>query len=344
MIFAPRLLIEVLSPSRYGYQADSLSALYRLSSLCSQRRRYDVLHAHFGPVANSFRFARQLWKAPLVVSFHGYDFSTWPRRMGANVYSELFRVADAVTVNSEYTRRRVAELGCPEKKLELLSVGLDTRAFQYRERSPVENGTVRILTVARLVEIKGLEYAIRAIAQIIDTCPDLHYDIVGDGPLKERLANLILELDIGSKVTLHGAQPSDYVQRMMQAAHIFVLPSVTVQGDEEGQGLVLQEAQACGLPVIATQTGGLTEGLAPNESGLLVPPADATALAQGLKHLVENQELWPVMSRNGRRYVEHKYDIQVLNHQLVELYDKLSLGYRSSRDGRRTIPPEVTVT
>jgi len=73
-------------------------------------RRYDVLHAHFGPVANSFRFARSLWRAPMVATFHGYDFCVVPREEGPDVYRHLFGTADAITVNSEYTRARVIEL------------------------------------------------------------------------------------------------------------------------------------------------------------------------------------------------------------------------------------------
>src|SRR5690349_20779021 len=82
---APKLTREVLDPAEYAYQAESLSALYRLSGLSAygMKGRYSVLHMHFGPVANSFRFAKELWRAPLVVSFHGYDFSSWPRKHGA---------------------------------------------------------------------------------------------------------------------------------------------------------------------------------------------------------------------------------------------------------------------
>src|SRR5947199_372215 len=79
----PRLAIGVLRPAEYGFQAQSLSALYRLNKLLEKPARYDVLHAHFGPTGNSFRFARQLWHAPLVVSFHGYDFTTFPRKQRA---------------------------------------------------------------------------------------------------------------------------------------------------------------------------------------------------------------------------------------------------------------------
>src|SRR5439155_16663336 len=111
---APRLTFQALRVSQYGFQAASLSAVYRLSHLAGVRRSYDVLHAHFGPTGNSFRFARELWHAPLVVSLHGYDFSTLPRRQGAGLYRRLFDTAEAVTVNSRFTRAQVSRLGCAE--------------------------------------------------------------------------------------------------------------------------------------------------------------------------------------------------------------------------------------
>src|SRR5947199_180766 len=76
---APRLAMQVVRPSEYGFRATSLSALYRLAKLCGVSRRYDILHAHFGPVGNNFRFARALWTVPLVVTFHGSDFCVLPR-------------------------------------------------------------------------------------------------------------------------------------------------------------------------------------------------------------------------------------------------------------------------
>src|SRR5262245_29471928 len=85
----PGLTARVLRRAEYGFQADSLSALHRLSTLARLPRRYDVLHAHFGPVGNSFRFARELWDAPLIVSFHGYDFCTLPRQQGSGMYAKL---------------------------------------------------------------------------------------------------------------------------------------------------------------------------------------------------------------------------------------------------------------
>src|SRR5882724_4467632 len=288
---APRLACQVLNRQEFGYQAASLSALLRLAALCRRPRRYDVLHAHFGPVGNSFRFARELWDAPLIVSFHGYDFSTVPRKAGARVYQKLFATADAVTVNSGYTRQQVETLGCPAARLHKLPVGLDPDVFPFRERALKPGEPIRILTVARLTEIKGHAFVVRAVAKLRGLRADVHYEIAGDGPLRQELERLVAELGLRAAVTFHGACDSGKVQRLMAEAHFFVLASVSVEGDQEGQGLVLQEAQAAGLPVVATIHGALPEGLVPGKSGFLVPERDVEALAERLAFLVRRPEL-----------------------------------------------------
>jgi colanic acid/amylovoran biosynthesis glycosyltransferase len=327
---APRLACQVLDRREFGYQAASLSALLRLATLCRRPRQYDVLHAHFGPVGNSFRFARELWDAPRIVSFHGYDFSTVPRKEGARVYQKLFATADAVTVNSSYTRQQVETLGCPAVKLHKLPVGLDPDAFPFRERALKPGEPVRILTVARLTEIKGHAFVVRAVAKLRGLRGDVHYEIAGDGPLRKELERLVAELGLRAAVTFHGACDSGEVQRLMAEAHLFVLASVSVEGDQEGQGLVLQEAQATGLPVVATNHGALPEGLVPDESGFLVPERNVDALAERLDYLARHPELWPAMGRAGRKLVEAHYDIRRLNCNLVQLYTQSIDDYRNS--------------
>ncbi len=317
---APRLTFQALRQSEYGFQATSLSALYRLSRLAGRRRHYDVLHAHFGPNGNSFRFARDLWQAPLVVSFHGYDFSTLPRRQGRGLYRRLFDTAEAVTVNSQFTRAQVAQLGCPEAKLHWLPMGLNLASFPFRARSRSADEPVRLLTVARLVEVKGHEYVLRALAKLRVRRPEIRYDLVGDGPLRQKLEQLVKELGLSETVVLHGARDSAFITTLLAEAHLAVLASVNVAGDQEGQGLFLQEAQACGLPVVATEHGALPEGLLAGQSGMLVPERDVEALAQRLEDLVGHPERWPEMGRRGRNFVEDQYDIGQRNAQLVELY------------------------
>lgn len=350
LMASPRLAWAVLRSSEYGYRAASLSGVYRLARLAQRRGAYDVLHAHFGPTANSFRFARELYGAPLVVSFHGYDFCTVPRKEGAGVYAKLFAAADRFTANSHYTQRQLEQLGCPPVRLRRLPVGLDPGAFPFRERSRASGEPLRIASVGRLVEIKGHEFLIRAVARLLgrraaatrgrgdtsteeshDATRDLRYwplgsivcEIVGDGPLRQRLQALIRELGLEKVVTLRGALAGPQVREVLDRAHVFVLPSVSVAGDCEGQGLALQEAQACGLPVIATRHGALPEGLKEGESGFLVPERDAAALAERLAFLAEHPEAWPAMGRAGRAWIEAEYDIARLNGRLAELYEEV---------------------
>ncbi len=329
---SPRLLIKVLNPDEYGIQARSLSALYRLSRLSRMRRHYDVLHAHFGPAGNDFRFARELWDAPLVVSFHGYDFSTLPKREGRRVYSRLFRTADMVTANSQHTRNRLVSLGCPALKVHTLPMGVDPAEFPFQERTLAPGETVRVLTVGRLVEKKGIEYSIRAVAAAREKHPNIRYDIIGDGPLRPALEALAKQLGLDEVVFFHGAHASDYVKRMIGTAHLFVLASVTASdGGEEGQGLVLQEAQASGLPVLATNHNGFPESILPDRSGYLVPERDAAALAERLIWLMEHPSAWADMGQAGRKHVVTHYDIRKLNAKLVELYAMALREYNRKR-------------
>jgi colanic acid/amylovoran biosynthesis glycosyltransferase len=325
----PSLATKLLDVAEYGFRAASLSGLYRMARLLRLNQPCDIAHAHFGPVGNSFRFVRELWNAPLVVSFHGYDFTTVPRRDGSKVYERLFQTADLVTANSQFTRGRLIALGCPEPKIRQLSVGLDLSQFAFHERSLRSTDTVRVLSVGRLVEIKGHEYLIRALAQLRSKNPNVRCDIVGDGPLRGKLTRLIAELDLQDAVTLHGALEGPGVQRLLSDAHLFVLPSVSIEGDAEGQGLALQEAQACGLPVVATRHGALPEGFSAGDSGFLVPERDATALANQLQTLVAQHERWPQMGRAGRKFVEARYDIRQLNPALLEIYSEACEAYRS---------------
>ncbi len=320
---SPRLALSVVSRRRYGEQAACLASLYHLHTLASEQQRYDVLHAHFGPVGNDFRFARALWKIPLVVTFHGYDFCVVPRERGTDVYHELFRVVDAVTVNSEYTRERVAELGCPRDRIHNLHVGLNPEQFSFHERTRRAGGPVRVLSVGRLVEKKGIEYAMRAVARAREKFPNLRYDIIGDGPLRAALEKLIDELGLRQNVFLHGAKDAQSIQQFMAEAHIFTLPSVTAaNGDQEGTPVSLMEAQSAGLPVLSTLHSGIPEVVRQNETGFLLPERDVAGLAEKLIFLIENPDTCASMGRRGRQHVEAEFDLRKLNRDLAGLYEQ----------------------
>jgi colanic acid/amylovoran biosynthesis glycosyltransferase len=319
----PQLAFEVLDPEEYGVEARSLSALYRMSVLSTSRKKYDVIHAHFGPVANMFRFVKQLWDTPMIATFHGYDFSCVPQQQGCDVYKNLFRALDAVTVNSQYAAECLKRLGCPPERIHHINVGLNIDDFPFRERVLHRGEPIKILTVGRLVEKKGIDYAIRAIAELKEYYPSLQYHIVGEGPLRPLLEDLVRECNLGEQVILHGSRDGKYVRKLMEDSHIFVLTSITASnGDQEGTPVSLMEAQASGLPVISTFHSGIPEIVTDQVSGFLVQERDADALADRLTFLVQHPEMWPAMGRMGRLHMEASFDITKLNVELAKLYEK----------------------
>jgi colanic acid/amylovoran biosynthesis glycosyltransferase len=281
----------------------------------------DVLHAHFGPNARRFLFARAQAGAPFVATFHGYDFSAQPVEHGPSMYARLFDVADAVTVNCEHARREVVRLGCRPDRVHVVRVGIDCRAHEFRARRYVPGRPLRILTVARLVEKKGHEIAFRALASARAALPELRYDVVGDGPLAGSLADLVRQLGLQDVVQLHGALRDSDVRRHLARADVFVLASLTARsGDQEGTPVSLMEAQACGIPVVSTHHSGIPEVVQDGRSGFLVEEGDADALSAGLVRMVREHDDWSLLGATGRAHVEAEYDVRVCTAKLVDLY------------------------
>jgi colanic acid/amylovoran biosynthesis glycosyltransferase len=187
---------------------------------------------------------------------------------------------------------------------------------------------VQLLTVARLIELKGHEYVLRALA-LLHRKHHLIYHVVGDGPLRPRLEALVSELGLQEVVRWHGARDGAFIEGLLAQAHIGVLASVSIEGDAEGQGLFVQEAQACGLPVVVTQHGALPEGLVPDRSGFLVPEREPEALAERVAYLLAHSERWGEMGRTGLAFVESRYEIRQLTRQLVDLYRSARATFRN---------------
>jgi colanic acid/amylovoran biosynthesis glycosyltransferase len=317
----PRSTLSTLNPFRYGRQALRLAYLFRLQPFI--KTQYDVVHCHFGPNARSFLFLKDIRPVRLLASFHGYDFSRVLREQGREFYRELFERADWITVNSQYGREKLLAAGGNDEKMSVLPESLPTERFVFRERTLPPGKPLRILTVARLFEKKGYEYSVRAVAKVAERFPNLVYWIVGDpnGPAAPRIRELIRELDMEDRIQILGTKTREQLIEIQQQCHLFVLASVTASdGDEEGQGLVLQEAQAAGMPVLATRHNGLPESLVDGESGFLVPERDVDALAERIHFLATHPGLWPAMGNAGRAFVESKFDSNKLNLRLLELY------------------------
>lgn len=297
------------------------TVLRKLNILRSSRFQPDIVHCHFGDAGLRFRFVSSFWRVPFVVSFYGADCSR-DRVTRDKFYDPLFRQADRVTVLGKEMAQRLESLGCPSGRLRQVHLGIDPEGFSFSERGAQRDGRpARLLTVARLVEKKGVEYALRAIHRLSNAGMALHYDILGDGPLRPALEDLSQSLGIASMVTFHGGVDRTSVRRAMADTDIFVLPSVTASdGDQEGTPTVLMEAASCGLPVVSTYHAGIPEVVLDGVSGMLVPERDDSALADALASVLASPDRWAAMGRAGREHIERSYSIRLMIAELEALY------------------------
>lgn len=323
LIKYPLITLNSLNFWRYKRYALSLRLFYDMTPFLDQNLpHYDAILCHFGGNGLKGMVLRELGAihGKLCTTFHGLDISGYLQEAGESVYDRLFQTGDLFLPISDRWKQRLLTLGCDSKKMQVHHMGIDVQQFTFRPRQLQPNQPVRILTVARLVEKKGVEYGIRAIAQLSQQYPNLLYTIVGDGPLREQLTQLIAELNIGDRVQLLGWKQQDEVVEILHHAALLLAPSVTAaDGDQEGIPVALMEAMAMGLPVISTQHSGIPELVEHGISGLLAPERDVVALAQQIHYLIDHPEIWQVLSCAARLKVEREYNIQPLNQRLVEL-------------------------
>ncbi len=321
----PLMISRSLNIFKYKRQALSLTLLYT-ALLYIGRKPYDIIHCHFGGNGLRGLRLRELGaiQGKLVTAFHGYDISVYLRNQGNGVYNLLFERGDLFLPISECWKTKLVELGCDEKKISVHHMGVDCRKLSL-SIPEFENGKqVRILTIARLVEKKGVEYGIRAVAKLSRKYKNVQYNIIGNGPLRDRCDRLIAELRMGDIIHLLGWKDQEQVYSLIANSHIFLCPSVTsTNGDQEGIPVALMEAMAAGLPIISTRHSGIPELVQDGISGFLVPERDVYTLAEKLTYLIEHPKVWPKMGRAGRAYVEANYDINKLNDRLVEIYQEL---------------------
>ncbi len=299
-------------------------------------RRFDVVHAHFGPSGLRALMLRRagLLRGALVTTMQGYDMGRFVREHGPDVYRGLFRDGDLFLPVGEHGRERLVALGCPPSRIVVHRMGIDLARFRFSPREPTADGVVRLLSVARLVEKKGIDLVLRALAVLGAAAPPVRYEVVGAGPLRESLEAESRRLGLDGVVEFRGALPHPEVAEAIRRAHLFVLPSRTASdGDEEGIPVALMEAMASGTPVLSTAHAGIPELVRDGETGVLVPEGDEGALSAALTALITHAERWPVLGRAARARIEAEFDVAALNLRLAELYRGVAAGLAPAEAG-----------
>lgn len=298
------------------------------------REKPILLHAHFGPNGcEAISLARAL-DIPLVVSLHGYDITESDDSL-PRLYVRRRVLLQAIGARficvSDFVRRQALARGFPAGKTVVHYTGIDTDFFRSDPnvaRCPI------VLFVGRLVQVKGCEYLIRAMAQVQEVVPEATLVVIGQGPLRK-------ELEQQAAALLHnfeflGAQPPEAVRSWMNRAALLSAPSITAEsGATEAFGMAFAEAQAMGLPVVGFSTGGIPEAVAHGETGFLVSEHDSDALAAKLLVLLQNRNLWNRFSEAGQARVKTLFDIRRQATILENTYEDVLLDWNSRRTHRK---------
>jgi colanic acid/amylovoran biosynthesis glycosyltransferase len=283
------------------------------------RHKLDVLHVHFASNLSNLRGYQKALRTPTVVSLLGYDVLDASDAASLSALRLVPEYADHVLSSSEYLaeefRRRCQYAG----RIEILRPEISLHPVAG-DRDYTHGDPYRILSVSRLHWKKGLQYALHAVCELRKRNLHFLYDIVGDGDERSGLQALAQDLGLSENVRFHGGRDPAGVFEFYEKADVFVLSSV-----RESFGVVLVEAQAAGLPVVATRVGGIPEAVEEDETALLVPPRDPTALADALTRLLQDSTLRERLGRNGRNYAR-QFDIALVGSRLIDIYGSLQRG------------------
>ena len=300
------------------------------------RARPDLIHIHFGWTAAEVRL--RALKVPVLVSFHGSDVNAWPHRDPRNraAYDELFAELPRATAVSNFIAGRLRGLGF-QGDIDLLPAGVHLDEFPFRGPAAA-GGPPLLLYVGRHVPCKGLDVLLRAMPKLLSAEPDLRLEVIGHGPEEAAHRALAERLGVGRQVAFRGARPRPDVVEALRRATVLVVPSrVTAVGEAEGSPVVPKEAQAVGVPVVATRVGGLPETVAPELRHELVPPEDPRALAAQVTRLLADPQRCARGAHIGRRFVEDEFDWRLLGRRLDRIYESLLDDPAQKRAGRGAV-------
>jgi glycosyltransferase involved in cell wall biosynthesis len=307
--------------------------LYRMMAVCfvaagmlaawrlCRRQRYDIIHVHWPfPLALFGWAAQRARPAALVTTFYGVELrwvkTAMPFLRGFLKWAA--RRSDRVVAISSYTADEVRELVQVPIEVIPYTTSLPAPAPRAGQRSAGAPFTV--LFVGRLVERKGVSHLVDAITLLLPAV-DVRLVIVGDGPERARIEARIREQGLDGRVAVRGKVSDAELQAAYAAADAFVLPAVVDRrGDTEGLGVVLLEAMNHRVPVIASALGGITDIVEDGVSGLLVPPADAAALAAALGRLARAPDLAAGLGDAGYRRLRERFSWEAITRRWAEVY------------------------
>lgn len=295
-------------------------------------QQIDLLNTHDARSGVIGLLASKLTHTPLVSFAHGWV--NWENRLSkdrlyASLESSAISHADYIIVGSRHMMDLLLTRGIPEWKINHIPIGIDTNRFRkisnsrtIRHEYQIATDTPLIGTVCRIHPWKGQRHFIEAAARVHRSCPEVKFLIVGDvaypghNQYKQQLIDLRDRLNLKNTIIFTGSRKD--IPSVMNALDVFVLPSLV-----EPFGIVLLEAQACGVPVIATSVGGIPETISVNHTGMLVKPGNADELADAILTLLRKKKRAIAMGEAGRERIEKYFSAVAMAKKTESLYTKI---------------------
>jgi colanic acid/amylovoran biosynthesis glycosyltransferase len=294
---------------------------YQMLSGLLARRHVDLMHIYFGHTGVHLLPFIEQWDKPCVVSFHGADvaikkdIADYPAKL-----RRLFGVVPLVLARSQSLADRLVQFGCPPEKLRINRTGVPLKEFPLVERQPPAGGRWRLMQACRLIPKKGVATSLRAFAIFKKDYPNAEFFIAGKGPLQPELEMLAAGLGVLRDVHFVGFLSPAKLMELYASSHLFLHPSETPP-DENQEGIPnsILEAMATGLPIFATQHGGIPEAVEHGRTGLLVPEEDHVGLARAMREITNSPRVLREMGLIAREEVVQHFE-QEAQIQLLESY------------------------
>jgi glycosyltransferase involved in cell wall biosynthesis len=318
--FLKRFWLKYIMQKPPVYYRGELQVLIKMM----RRRPADLMHVYFGHTGVHLLPFILEWKHPTVVSFHGMDIQPRPNQAGYDdQMRELLLAVPLVLARSRSLFAALERWGCAPHKLRLNRTGIPLEDFPFAQRPLPADGAWRFVQACRLVEKKGLLTALRAFARFREKYPLAKFVIAGEGSLREKLEDLATELGARDAVEFRGFLSQADLAKLYADSHVFVHPSeMTSDKNQEGVPNSMLEAMATGLPVLATNHGGIPEAVTHEHHGLLVPERDVDALFSAMCQLTSDAEMCYLWGQAASRQVRDEFEQRKAIENLESFYDE----------------------
>ena len=287
-----------------------------------------VIHVQYGTYSHPYRNINNntIFKPKTIVTFHGHDafFPLYGRISNEGYYEKLFNNGTLITVNTPYLEKKLIGLGCSNEKLKIIPVSVNTEFFYPVQIKKEDGKTLKLINVARLNKFKGQKYCIKVIDILIKKGIDVSLTIIGEGDERKELEKLIADYKLEEKIFLVGKKSQEEVRQALWEHDIYLLTGVaSTSGIRESQGLATLEAQACGLPAIAFDSGGIKYTIQDGITGFICKEFDVNAVAEKIQLFHQNRSLVKEMGTQARIFVSKEYAQNVIDERWKVIYESL---------------------